>query len=119
MKNSPSAANVSPLPVAVIGCGRMGRLHARVYSEMPEVTLVGVFDVDANAARAAAEQYECAAFTDLNELVGKVAAVTIAVPTKFHLALAEPFLKRGIPCLIEKPLAQDLEEGRRIVELSE
>lgn len=115
---SADASTAGPLPVAVIGCGRMGRLHARVYSEMPQVALVGVFDVDANAARAAAEQYKCAAFTDLTELLGKVAAVTIAVPTKFHLALAEPFLKRGIPCLIEKPLAQDLEEGRRIVELS-
>lgn len=108
----------APLPVAVVGCGRMGRLHARVYSEMPQVKLIGVFDADAASASAAAEQYKTQAFTDLNQLIGKVRAVTIATPTKFHLALAEPFLKAGVACLIEKPLAQDVDEGRRIVELS-
>src|SRR3954454_971960 len=90
--------------VAVIGCGRMGKFHARVYSEMPQVKLVGVYDVDPDVAQAAAEQFNCPAIPNLNELPENVRAVTIAVPTQFHLTVAESLLKRGIACLIEKPL---------------
>jgi predicted dehydrogenase len=96
----------------------MGRLHARVYSEMPQVHLVGVYDLDADAAAAAAEQYNCTAYTDLEELIAKVTAVTIAVPTKFHAQIAEPCLKRNIHCLIEKPLAKDVDEAEKILQLA-
>src|SRR5687767_1202113 len=108
---------VAPLPVAVIGCGRMGRLHARVYSQMPGVQLVGVVDANAASAEEAAKQYGCEPFTDALALLPRVKAVTIAVPTQFHVASAEPFLRAGIACLIEKPLAKDVPECRRIVEL--
>lgn len=96
----------------------MGRLHARVYSEMPSVKLVGVFDVNPQSAASVAEQYKCEAFTDIDALVDRVDAVTIATPTKFHLSVAEPLLKRGIACLIEKPLAPTSDEGKKIVAIA-
>lgn len=108
----------SRLPVAVIGCGRMGRLHARVYSQMPTVHLVGACDASIDAAQAAAEQYVTRAFVSLDELLPQVRAVTIAVPTQHHLSIAEKCLSRGIACLIEKPLAMTVEECRRIAGLS-
>lgn len=101
--------------VGVAGCGRMGRLHARAYSQMPQVRLAGVFDIDADAARAAADEFACPVFASLQSMLDAVAAVSIVVPTKFHLELAEPFLRRGIACLIEKPLASDVAEGKRII----
>lgn len=104
-----------PLPVAVIGCGRMGRLHARVLSEMPGVRLVGVCDSSPPAAEAAAEAYGCPAFDAPERLPRDLRAVTIAVPTEVHAEVAVPFLERGVACLIEKPLAKSAEEGRRIV----
>lgn len=116
--NSQSSADASveqPLPVAVIGCGRMGRLHARVYSEMPTVRLVGVCDANPEAAASAAEAYQCPAFAAPEQLMGEVAAVSVAVPTAFHADVAVPFLDRGVACLIEKPLAASADEGRRIV----
>ena len=106
----------SRLPVAVIGCGRMGRLHARVYGEMPRVRLVGVYDANAEAAGAAAEQYDCRAFGSLDELLTTASAVTIAVPTAFHADVAEKCLAAGLACLIEKPLAKDVADARRIVD---
>ena len=106
-----------PLPVAVIGCGRMGRLHARVYSQMPSVKLIGVFDANAEAARETAEDYNTAALS-MDEILARAKAVTIAVPTTYHLATAEPFLQRGIACLIEKPLAPTSADGRKLVELA-
>lgn len=118
--NPPSSADANPadepLPVAVIGCGRMGRLHARVFSEMRGVRLVGVCDTNAAAASAAAEAYDCPAFDTPERLPPDVRAVTVAVPTAFHADVAIPFLERGIACLIEKPLARNGHDGRRIVD---
>jgi len=108
----------TPLSVGVIGTGRMGRLHTRVYGQMPQVKLVGVYDANAEAAQAAAEQYDTRAFTDLGEMLSLVSAVTIATPTVTHLELARACLARKVPCLIEKPLAKNSSEGRQIVELS-
>jgi predicted dehydrogenase len=112
-------ANVShPVPVGVVGSGRMGRLHARVYSQMPTVRLVGVFDTDAERAKDVASEFHTEPFTHLDELADHVRAVTVAVPTHFHLATARPFLERGIACLIEKPLAKSAAEAREILDLS-
>jgi predicted dehydrogenase len=102
--------------VGVIGCGRMGRLHARVYSEMPAVKLVGVYDDNRDAAESAAADYGCAAAGSLDELLSRAGAVTIAVPTRFHADVAEACLGRGVACLVEKPLAKDVADGRRIAE---
>ena len=107
------------IPVGVIGCGRMGRLHARVYSQMPQVKLVGVADANAYAANEVADLYGCPPFTDARQLLELAKAVTIAVPTQSHVELAEPFIRAGVACLIEKPLARDLASCRRIVELTQ
>ena len=106
------------LPVGVFGCGRMGRLHARVYSQMPEVKLVGVYDANPDAAAEAAEQWGAKAYTDLDEMLATVKAVTIATPTTTHLETARACLTRKVACLIEKPLAKDSKEGREIVALA-
>ena len=111
-------SNTDVLPVGVVGCGRMGRLHARVLSQMPEVKLVGVVDASASSAEETAKLYGCESFTDPLALLPRVKAVTIAVPTQFHVASAEPFLRAGVGCLIEKPLAKDVGECRRIIELA-
>lgn len=96
----------------------MGKLHARVYSQMPNVRLVGVHDVNSEVAESIAAEYHCKAFPQMEDLMKQVSAATIAVPTQYHVAVAKPFLKSGIPCLIEKPLAKDVAEGQQIVELA-
>ncbi len=116
--SQPRPDSSNPLPVAVIGCGRMGKLHTRVYSQMPNVKLIGVYDANAEAAAETAEQYNTRPATSLEELLDTAKAVTIAVPTQHHLATAEPFLRRGIACLIEKPLAPDVATGERIAALA-
>jgi predicted dehydrogenase len=108
----------NPLPVAVVGCGRMGKLHARVFSQMPSVQLVGVYDASASVAAEAAQQFKTAAFESLDAVAAQARAVAIATPTIHHLAVAKPLLERGIACLIEKPLARSSDECRQIVELA-
>src|SRR3954466_2715395 len=108
----------TPLPVGVIGTGRMGRLHARTYAKMPEVKLVGVYDMNADSASDVAGEFHTQPFSEIGELLSHVAAVTIATPTMTHLEMARACLSRRVPCLIEKPLAKDSREAAQIVELS-
>jgi predicted dehydrogenase len=96
----------------------MGRLHVRVYSQMPTVKLMGVHDNSADVTAAVADEFGAPAMESVEKLLDVVDAVTIAVPTKFHLGIAEKCLRRKIACLIEKPLAKDTIEGKRIVELA-
>ena len=103
---------------AVVGAGKMGRIHAKVYDQLPQSELVAVVDIDAARAKLLADNYGCAAYTDCSEILGKVDAVTIATPTVTHLKLAKIFIKNKIPVLIEKPLAANVREGRKIAALA-
>jgi predicted dehydrogenase len=103
---------------AVIGAGKMGAIHAKVYSQLPQSELVAVVDIDLAKATQLAEKYGCPAFADGSAILDKVDAVTIATPTTTHLQIAKPFLRHGIAVLIEKPLASSVREGRKIVALA-
>ena len=103
---------------AVVGAGKMGTIHAKVYSQLPDSELVAVVDADKERASKLAEKYGCAAFTECADVLDKVDAVTIATPTTTHLQLAKLFLHHKIPVLIEKPLASSVREGRKIVSLA-
>jgi predicted dehydrogenase len=106
------------LRTAVIGAGKMGTIHAKVYNQLSQCELVAVVDTDAGKAQRLAEQYHCLASTDCAEILDKVDAVTIATPTVTHLKLAKIFIKKQIAVLIEKPLAANVREGRKIVALA-
>ncbi len=109
-----------PLRCAVVGVGRMGRHHARKYANLAGTELVAVVDMDEDRREAAADELGCKALSDERELLGlEIDAVSIAVPTTYHLKCAEPLLGAGISCLIEKPLAHTVEEAVRLTELAE
>lgn len=107
-----------PLRVGVVGVGHLGRHHARILAGLPGVRLVGVVDSRPEQARSVAEPLGAAALTDPAELLPLVQAVSIAVPTTAHRAAAEPFLDRGIPTLIEKPLAPTPADAEALVSLA-
>ena len=104
---------------AVIGAGKMGRLHSRVYSQMEGVELIGIVDQDQAKAEELAKEYGSTACGSLEPLLDQVDAVTVAVPTEQHAQVARPFLERGLAVLIEKPLAASLEEARDLLALAE
>ena len=104
----------------VIGVGRMGRHHARVYGSHPSSKLVGVVDSSIDRREAIADQFNCKSLDSVEQLLDLgVDAVSIAVPTTHHYRVAEPLLKAGVACLIEKPLAGDVETAQRLKELAE
>ncbi len=107
------------LRVGVLGVGYLGRFHAKIYAGMPDVELVGVADVNAGAAKAVADQYGCAAYADARDLLDKVDAVSVVVPTVYHAEVARPFLERKVHMLMEKPIAPTYDESLALVELAE
>lgn len=103
---------------AVVGAGKMGQIHSKVLSKLPNSSLVAIVDIQEDKAKKLAKEFKCQYFTDPAQLIGKVDAVTISAPTKSHLALAEIFIKNKIAILIEKPLAVSSAEGEKIVALA-
>ena len=104
------------IPVAVVGAGEFGRNHARVYRELEDVELVGVFDRDAAKAKAVAAEFGTDVIGDLNELRGRAAAASVAVPTEAHAEVGCRLLEMGIDVLVEKPMAIDLLQADALLE---
>ena len=113
--DSKNVASISSLRVGVVGVGYLGQHHARIYHELPECTLVGVMDVDSKRAETIGNQYGCPCFETIEALGAACDAVSVAVPTDRHCAVALPLLDQGCHLLIEKPLCTSLEEGERIL----
>ena len=99
------------LRIAVIGVGHLGKHHARILAALPGVELVAVVDINAARAQEIAAANGSTALTDYRELLGKVDAVTLAVPTERHRDIALPFLTSGVHVLVEKPMARSLVEA--------
>lgn len=105
--------------VGLVGAGALGRHHARILAGLDQVDLVGVAEVNPEQGQAVAEQCGTRWYSDYRLLVGRVDAVSIAVPTVAHLAVASEFLSRQIPVLVEKPLAASLTEARTLRDLAD
>ena len=102
----------------VVGVGSMGQNHARVYRELPDVTLSGVYDVDVDRAERVADEYDTDACS-LDGLVEKVDLVSVAVPTQFHYEMARRTIEAGVDTLIEKPFVADPANGRELIDLAD
>lgn len=107
-----------PVRVGVVGLGQWGRHHARVFSSMPGVELAGVVDRDVREVEAASVRHATPGFTDHRDLIGKVDAVSVVVPTGLHYAVARDFLDAGVHLMLEKPMTATVEEARRLVDLN-
>ena len=109
-----SAATPEPLRVAVVGVGHLGKEHARVYAGLDGCELVAVVDTVGERAEEVAARHGVRAVRDFRELLegeGRPHAVSVVVPTKYHAEVGAPFLEAGVAALIEKPMAETLEEA--------
>jgi predicted dehydrogenase len=106
------------LRLGVVGVGHLGKEHARILAGLPDVTLVGIADPNAAQAEAVAQRCGTQAYGDHRNLLEAVDAAVIAAPTVHHHAVARDFLSRGLPVLVEKPLAATLEHADEMVALA-
>jgi predicted dehydrogenase len=103
------------LRIAVIGVGHLGQHHARLLASMDDVELVGIVDTKPGRAEQVAAACGTRAWPAAGDLLGRIDAVTIAVPTVSHLDVALPFLERGVSALVEKPVAPTVADAERLI----
>jgi predicted dehydrogenase len=109
---------MNPLRCAVVGVGYLGKFHAQKYAALPDCDLVAVVDSNPEQARAVAEPNGTMALADYRELLGRVDAVSIVVPTSLHFQVARDFLEAGSHVLVEKPITVTVEEADELIRLA-
>jgi len=106
------------LRTAVIGVGHLGRQHARIHANLAAegvTDFVSVCDIDQQTAKDIATNNNVGWITDWRDLIGKVEAVSLAVPTVSHCEIACGLLEAGIHVLVEKPISRTLEEADKMI----
>ena len=109
---------INKLNIGVVGIGHLGNYHLQKYQKLENCKIVAVSDALSDRAEKAADIYKCEAYTDHSAMLGKVDAVSIAVPTGGHYKVAREFLAAGVDVLIEKPICATLEEADELIALA-
>ena len=107
------------LRVGVIGVGYLGQHHARVFSGLEGVELVGIADIDSRITEETACKYGCGCFSGYADLIRECDAVSIVTPTSTHHCIAMDCLNAGKDLFIEKPITERMDEAREIIEAAE
>ncbi|HHY54416.1 MAG TPA: Gfo/Idh/MocA family oxidoreductase [Chloroflexi bacterium] len=107
------------IKIGLLGAGRMGKNHARVYSTLRYADLAGIYDPVAEAGRKLAAQYETTAYTELDAMLDRVDAVSIATPTPTHFPLVAACLDRGLDVFVEKPFTETWMQAQELVALTQ
>ena len=109
---------MSKIRVGVVGVGHLGAIHAKDYSKLDNVELVGVCDCNIERALEIGKRYGAKSFADYEDMYDKVDAVSIAVPTSMHYNIARDFLNNNIHVLIEKPVTKTLSEVDELIDIA-
>jgi len=106
------------IKVGVVGAGHLGQHHLRIYSELPEAELIGIYDIDLTKAKEKSEEFKTTYFKKLDDLLEKSEAVSLVVPTSFHFSVAEEIIKNGVNLLIEKPITQTVNQAEKLIQMA-
>lgn len=106
------------LSVGVIGVGHLGKLHTKMFKQINNCELIGIFDSNPEQAALASKELEVQVYNSLDEILGKVRAVSIAATTSAHFELAKKCFENGIHVFIEKPITATIEQAEELVNLS-
>jgi len=109
---------MSALTYGIIGVGHLGAIHAKVARQMTSLDLVGVYDTDPTRGQKVADQVQVPFFTTMEELLDRVDAVSIVVPTVHHFEVAKKALEHDCHIFLEKPITATVDEARQIVEMA-
>ncbi|MGD9707307.1 MAG: Gfo/Idh/MocA family protein [Candidatus Delongbacteria bacterium] len=105
--------------IGIAGCGHLGKLHTKMHTMLPDISeLIGVYDINADAAKAASEQFNCKAFDKLEDMLPLVDGVVVAVATQGHYEVAKKCLEAGKHVFIEKPITATVAQGEELVSLA-
>ncbi len=105
------------LKVGVFGVGHLGKFHLNNWKQIPTVELVGFFDPNNEAAAEVEKTYGIKRFMDEAELIAAVDAIDVVTPTHLHFQVCEMAIKMGKHVFVEKPMANTIEEGKKIMHM--
>lgn len=108
---------MKPIHVAVVGAGQMGVNHLKAYQKREDVHVVGIVDVRSSHADDIAREFNCRVLS-IEDLRGSVDAVSVVTPSATHAKVGRYLLEQGIHCLVEKPLAMDLNQCKALVDVA-
>lgn len=103
------------MDVGVIGVGVMGRNHVRIYSELKKVNSLGIYDVNAEAAKALGEKHGATVYGSISELLDNSDAVSVVVPTQFHASVVGEVFAKKRSVLIEKPICATSAQAKALM----
>ena len=106
------------LRVAVVGVGHLGEYHVQKYQAISNVELVGVVDANHDRGNEIAKRYGVKAYSNHDQILDRVDAVSLAVPTEMHFEVAKDILAKGVHLLIEKPITYELEPANTMVKMA-
>ena len=106
------------LRIAVIGVGHLGEYHVQKYQAISNVELVGVVDANHDRGSEIAKRYGVKAYSNHEQILDRVDAVSLAVPTEMHFEVAKDILAKGVHLLIEKPITYELEPADTMVKMA-
>jgi predicted dehydrogenase len=106
------------LACGVIGVGQLGQHHARIYSELPQADLIGIYDSDTERMTKMARLFDTKAYPSVEDLLADVEAVSLVVPTNLHHEIGRTILEHNRHVLIEKPITERVEQGRELVDMA-
>jgi len=110
---------MKPLRIGVVGVGHLGKFHAEKYARMEGVELVGIADIIADRVHDVANRLGTKAFIDYKDLIEKVDAASIVVPTDLHFPASHDFLEAKVDLLIEKPITETLDDADTLIQLAD
>jgi len=106
------------LKLGIIGIGKMGRYHLNISDELQTVEIMGICDANEDTRKELSEKFKYDIYSDYKELLPKVEAVILAVPTKYHYEIAKECLLAGVHVLVEKPITTDLKEAEELFKIA-
>ena len=110
---------MSKLRVAVIGVGHLGKIHARLLRQLPQVELVGIVDPIESARAQVAAEFQAPSYADHRALLGQIDAAIVATPTRYHHAVAFDLLSNGVHVFVEKPITLNVGDADELVATAE
>ena len=104
--------------VGVVGTGYLGRLHARVLTEIPEAKVVGFVEPNDTVAAEVESSLRLKRFPDVASLAREIDCAVVATPTISHFAVSSELLEAGCDVMVEKPITPDVDQARRLIDLA-
>ena len=108
----------SKTKVGVIGVGHLGKHHVQHFSNITDVDLQGIYDINHEVSERISREHKTRSYSSLFELIERVDAVSIVTPTKDHKTIAKKCIEEGKHVFIEKPITQTVEEADELIELA-